>query len=238
MVTLGGGGGRLEYTWPGGQGDYANLVRFRIAGGSGWLSESPAWPVPVDVDAPELSADAAGAVPNATGWITAPVTLTLVAEDLISGVERIVYHDGEWREYAAPVVLQGEGTRTVEYYAVDAAGLRSATGSMTFPLDTHPPEAYFNMTSVISPGLPLSISWAAVEGNGVSAYDVETSDDGILWTPWQTGVVTTTAGFGVMPEGALYFRVRATDVAGNVGPWKALGVYPARAFMSLPVVLR
>lgn len=60
-ATIGADGlAELAFIWPGGEGNTANRLQFRVADQAGWRAVSPAWPVRVDVTPPtvELSAPA------------------------------------------------------------------------------------------------------------------------------------------------------------------------------------
>jgi hypothetical protein len=54
-------------------------------------------------------------------------------------------------------------------------------------------------------------------GTGVAKYDVEVSDNGADWQPWQTGTTETEATYDISKGGTFGFRVRAVDKVGNVG---------------------
>ena len=53
-----------------------------------------------------------------------PATVTLKAEDSLSGLERITYRvdGGAWQTYRAPIKVRGKGTHRVSYRAADRAG--------------------------------------------------------------------------------------------------------------------
>ncbi len=53
-------------------------------------------------------------------------------------------------------------------------------------------------------------------GTGIDSYEIEISIDGGDWEVWQTGFVGTEATYDLSEGGAVEFRVRAVDKAGNV----------------------
>ncbi|MEI7813904.1 MAG: Ig-like domain-containing protein, partial [Coriobacteriia bacterium] len=65
---------------------------------------------------------------------TSPVTLSLNAADALSGVTSISYVlDGSAEHtYAAPIAVSSVGTHALQWAAIDAAGNREATRSVTF----------------------------------------------------------------------------------------------------------
>ncbi|MBM4457763.1 MAG: hypothetical protein FJ011_08375 [Chloroflexi bacterium] len=86
----GDGGAELRLTWLGLQEGEGQRVQLRAADRAGLTSASPEWPVRVDATPPTVRS-ALAALPNASGWFTAPITVALSAEDATSGVAGIWY---------------------------------------------------------------------------------------------------------------------------------------------------
>jgi spore germination protein YaaH len=97
-----------------------------------------------------------------------------------------------------------------------------------FLTDKNPPKAgIVNMpASQSNEGFP--VSWTGHDDwNGVKNYDVQVSTDGGKFTTWLTGTMATTSNFQGSSGHSYSFRVRATDGAGNVGPWNLSSTYTA-----------
>lgn len=73
-----------------------------------------------------------------------PVTLNLTANDNEngSGIDKVWYriNQNQWQEYTQEVVFDNEGSFIVEFYARDVAGNEETTQSVSFVIDTGPPE--------------------------------------------------------------------------------------------------
>ena len=79
------------------------------------------------------------------------------------------------------------------------------------------------------------VSWTAYDDSTVARYDVQASVDGGAWTTWHAAT-TNTSSIYLGREGHSYaFRVRATDVHGNVSSWQALPLGSLAAPGSLTV---
>ena len=80
----------------------------------------------IDNAAPVTSAEVSPASPNGlNGWYTTNVAFSLTAADNCSGIARTEYStDGgqTWQPYTGAVNITAEGTTTVIYRSVDAAG--------------------------------------------------------------------------------------------------------------------
>jgi len=77
-----------------------------------------------------------------------------------------------------------------------------------------------------SEGFP--VSWTGQDDfSGIAGYDVQVSTDGGAFTNWLTGTTETSDNFQGSSGHNYSFRVRATDGAGNVGPWDVTSTYAA-----------
>ena len=81
-----------------------------------------------------------------------------------------------------------------------------------------------------SEGFP--VHWTGQDDwNGIASYDVQVSTDRGPFKDWLTGTKETTDNFQGASGHNYSFRVRATDGAGNVGPWDVTSTYtPSPAF--------
>jgi len=162
-----------------------------------------------DLSAPTTAASTDVASPSS--WNHQNVTVTLTPSDAASGVSFTMYRidGGPWTSYSGSFIVSGDGSHTVRYYSVDAAGNTEITSSLVVKIDHDAP-----VLTITSP-----ISWALV-GNSVltwSASDIsgivltEVSTDGSNWTIVYGMTLALPLGDG--PHTAY---VRATDAAGWV----------------------
>ncbi|KAF1995541.1 hypothetical protein P154DRAFT_526247 [Amniculicola lignicola CBS 123094] len=84
--------------------------------------------------------------PNAAGWNNSDVLVTLNATDDESGVSYISYSlDGAEEAHVlrspATVVVSGDGSHTLNYWATDLSGNRESPRSLDLLIDSTPPEA-------------------------------------------------------------------------------------------------
>ncbi|MBD2843805.1 hypothetical protein IDH44_01260 [Paenibacillus sp. IB182496] len=82
------------------------------------------YPIP-DTEPPVTTATILpGASAESGGVYDGPVTVTMVATDDWSGVADTVYRlgGGAWSSYNAPLIIDADGSHTVEYYSTDVAG--------------------------------------------------------------------------------------------------------------------
>ncbi|MFC6087217.1 ThuA domain-containing protein [Sphaerisporangium aureirubrum] len=175
-----------------------------------------------DETAPVTSAVTDPAEP-ASGWFTAPVTVTLTAadEENGSGTDRTEYQldGGEWTAYTEPVVVSGDGPHTLAYRSADKAGNVEDAKTLALKVDATAP-----MTSATSApanddgwhngAVPVTLS-ATDQTSGVAR--TEYSLDGGAWTPF-TQVVD------ISGQGSHELQYRSADNAGNVEAIKAVTV--------------
>jgi chitodextrinase len=108
--------------------------------------------------------------------------------------------------------------------ATDAAGNLSGysnTASAT-TVDTQPPTAPSNLTATAAGGSQINLSWTASTDNvGVTQYLVERCQGTGCTTFAQIGTSTGTTfnDTGLTPNTSYSYRIRATDAAGNLGPY-------------------
>ncbi len=155
----------------------------------------------IDTTAPDTSATAM------TEWLSCDATVTLTANDALSGVAATRYsvNGGDSADYWAPLVVSEEGTTTVAYASTDAAGNAEPTDNITVRVDKTPPS--------IDTSIPVSVIGTATVS--ASASDTYTGVSALLsqfdngdWLP--TASVTTTL------VGEHSIRFRATDGVGNM----------------------
>jgi uncharacterized repeat protein (TIGR02543 family) len=91
---------------------------------------------------------------------------------------------------------------------------------------TTAPVVSISLGSQVGSSAPLHLEWTGADnsgGSGIGSYDVEVSkNSGRTWATVVSGLVDPLVDLDVKTSGTLIYRVRARDVAGNVGEW-ALG---------------
>ncbi|MFK7693165.1 OmpL47-type beta-barrel domain-containing protein [Paenibacillus sp. HJGM_3] len=100
--------------------------------------------VTIDSLAPVTTATVLPAQPDGqNGWYTDNVTVSLAAEDPLTGVARTeISLDGGavWQAYMAPVTIDQDGSYSVLYRSVDKAGNVEAAHTIPIRLDSHAPD--------------------------------------------------------------------------------------------------
>jgi Domain of unknown function (DUF4114) len=82
-------------------------------------------------------------------------------------------------------------------------------------LDITPPTGGVGNLSTTTVGTSITVSWSATDPIGIRGYDVFVSTNGGEFTPFQTGVTTTSATFTGVIGSTYAFYALATDNAGN-----------------------
>jgi len=172
---------------------------------------------------------------GATYATSTSVTLALSATDAASGVAQMRFsNDGSswtnWESYAMArswTLASGDGTKTVYVQFKDNADLISSSYSDTIVLDT----AFPSPPTLLSPPNAANVSrrptfvWSpAIDAtSGISSYTFQL-DTSLLFNSSKliivAGIITTYyTPDQLLEEGTWYWRVCATDNAGNVGPY-------------------
>lgn len=102
-----------------------------------------------DTDTCQVTVDTVSPVTNVSlngtegsnDWFVSNVTVTLEAEDNLSGVEDTYYalDDGNWTTYTAPFVISEEGEHTITFYSQDAAGNKEEERTVSVAIDKSAP---------------------------------------------------------------------------------------------------
>ena len=168
----------------------------------------------LDLTAPTTQATLAGPL-GGGGWFTGDVSVSLAANDNVSGVDTLTYGIGAGGElpYAGAFSVSGTGTHAVAHQARDLAGLASALTTTQVHIDVTPPGS----TPILSGTLGAN-GWYTSDvtatltgsdlGSGVAGLEIGV-DGGALGT--YAGAVSVT---GDSPSHSIVHR--ATDVAGLV----------------------
>lgn len=202
----------------------------------------------IDSVAPTATIAASG--PLTASWYTAPVTLTLAAQDERSGVEAITYQidKGAEQRYRQPFIVNNGGTHTIAAWATDLAGNRSTLVTQTVLLDLAVPVVTLRQTP-LTPEL-VRVSWQAVDdGSGVAAVELALQRAAGDWIPLpladlpalaadQPSPVSATVDIDVTQEVETRVRLRARDKVGRMSEWTELVLWVATDWVYLPVIGR
>ncbi len=146
------------------------------------------------------------------GWFTSPVLVTLSAIDDLTGVQAIRFRTdhGPWQVYTGPVLIDRDGTQTIDYYTTDQAGNVEAVRSSEFKMDATPPVLANLTPSGTVTSHRVIFSWTGSDAtSGVVGYAV--SADGATFE----SMGTNTSWVVSLPDGDHVLEVRAVDAAGN-----------------------
>jgi cytochrome c len=179
------------------------------------------WATQADETAPVTTASTDPAAPGASGWFTAPVSVTLSAADADSGVDRTEYtvDGGTWTPYTAPFTVSGDKAHQVQYRSADKAGNVEEAHALAVSIDATAPLT----TAQFAPGTDdgwhagaIPVTLAATDAtSGVAG--TEYSLDGGAWTPYTQPV-------DVSGDGEHTVSYRSKDKAGNTETEKAATV--------------
>ena len=156
----------------------------------------------VDTESPVSSAQEQG-TQGLVEWFVSSVNVVFTAGDDTSGVGAVMYSldEGEWAALTGnSLTVSADGFHTVEFYCVDVAGNEETVKSVSFKIDTTPPE-----TTCIVDRSTVSLS-SADDTSGVAAtmYRI----DGGAWQAY-------TVAFVVEGSGNHTVEYYSVDIAGN-----------------------
>jgi spore germination protein YaaH len=114
--------------------------------------------------------------------------------------------------------LRGAGIWALGYDA-DHPELRAALASK-FLGDRTPPVAGIVTLSPRQRDEGFRVAWTSYDDSAIRSYDVQVSVNGGAWRSWRSGTTATSAVYLGSTDHRYAFRVRATDVHGNVSAWR------------------
>jgi hypothetical protein len=153
------------------------------------------------------------------GWQTIkPITITLTANDTLSGVNRTYYklwlvesvEPTSWSE-GTTITLTEDGRWKVKYYSIDKAGNEESTTTKEVWLDTTPPNTIDNALTGWQTVKPVIINLTAndtLSGINKTYYKVWLIDDEP--SEWQDGTI-----INLTEDGKWKIKYYSTDKAGN-----------------------
>ena len=175
--------------------------------------------IKVDTVTPTLSVAVNPASPNGTNhWYTVPVSLNASASDSGSGMATIEYQlDGGTWTTGANITVSSDGSHTVLFRAIDAAGNTTLSSASSFQLDQAAPGSSFLAPASVQ-SATLSISGSSSDATSGLASAQISFDNGSSWNPLtlNAGAWSDSWDSSAQPNGNHAISVRATDQAGNV----------------------
>jgi hypothetical protein len=152
---------------------------------------------------------------GANGWFVTQPSITLLATDLVSGVNAILFHWGSdsYSTYVSPFTA-ADGDLTLHYYATDNAGNSSTPATIEIKTDTVPPVAFTPTANPASwtAANSVAISFSTTDASsGIGSYSIKL-DSGAY-----TNNVTSPYALDVtsVADGTHTVTVKAIDSAGN-----------------------
>lgn len=135
---------------------------------------------------------------------------------------RQVYYDDAQSLRAKYDLVNASGLRGVGIWALGYDGSRPELRAALvekFIEDRAGPMSGITVLAPAQGDEGFLVRWTARDDSGVRDHDVEVAVDGGAWTPWLSAT-TATSDIYLGRTGQRYaFRVRATDLKGNVAPW-------------------
>ncbi len=151
-----------------------------------------------------------------TGWVGDDVHVTLTAEDALSGPETIKYaiDGGAEQTYDSGIDITSEGTTTIGYAGIDAAGNREATTTVIVRIEKTGPVIGDNAPEDWVSGFATVHVSAEDTGCGMASvlYSIDGSEPTL---PYGSSILVTA-------EGTSTVRYVATDVLGNTSSGLAI----------------
>jgi hypothetical protein len=204
-----------------GLGDRRHRFAVRATDPLGTTGPATVWEWTVDTVAP-----AAPAVDSAPRSPTNATTATVVFHGLETGVQHACRLDGAaFAPCTSPASYShlADGAHTFAVRSTDAAGNAGATGTRGWVVDTRPPRT----TITGGPGSVSSTASASFSFVSSEASSFACSLDGGGFVP-----CSSPRSYGGLTDGSHTFRVRSTDLAGNIDPappaysWQVLSLLP------------
>jgi hypothetical protein len=158
-----------------------------------------------------------------SGWASTGQSVSLAATDAVSGLHATYYTvDGGAQQaytFGTPIQVSGDGSHTVTYWSVDAAGNAEAVHTGYVNIDATAPAIHSDATSAWH-NSAVAVDLTASDGaSGVASTEYRLQGT----TPWLSA--TANGNMFVVPapadgswDGVHVYEYHAVDNAGNVGP--------------------
>jgi hypothetical protein len=173
------------------------------------------------VQMPQSSVSPADPDGNEGWYVTAPVVTLAASAPGRTTQYTLESTPSTWITYTAPVTMP-EGVSKITFRDTDGV-TASDVGHLDFTVDTTHPTATVSAplySVLVSTTRSYRINWGGADaGSGIAREDVQYKSGAAgNWTPYLSGAATSTIFTGAAGS-TYYFRVRSTDVAGNVSAW-------------------
>jgi hypothetical protein len=161
---------------------------------------------------------------NSDGWNNRPVTITLSATDLFSGVAGTQYRAlgaADWTSYAAPFPVSTLGVTTWDYASRDRDGNLEATRRLKVRIDTTHPVTVALANATVRRGARATLRFRVNDSIAPRAYGkIKIYKGSVLKTftmfpEWPTNKELRATFVCKLPRGRYTWKVFATDIAGN-----------------------
>jgi hypothetical protein len=194
----------------------STTIYFKSYDVAGNIENEDSVTISIDKTPPSISINLDGLL-NLNGWYVSDVTVSLTADDQVSGVYIIQYNDGnEWLTYSDPFIISLEGITELYYRAYDNAG-NLVNKSQELKIDKTGPET----TASVSGTIGLNNWYTTDVIIELSATDEASGVDYIYYwlnDYWHGHYISYDDPFTISVEGTTIIFFRAFDFAGNQGP--------------------
>ncbi|MYL49335.1 hypothetical protein GLV98_07550 [Halobacillus litoralis] len=179
-----------------------NVIDYRSVDTAGNVEEFKSLTVKYDDHAPQTSAGDVG-----DKWQNSGIEISLSSTDPLSGVAKTEYriNEGEWKEYTTPVLIDEEGSHTLDYRSIDHAGNEEEVKSINVKLDSTAPDTAMS-TEKRDGDMEVTLSSSdALSGVSKTEYRINQGE----WKEYNSAILLS-------EEGTHTVDYRTIDYAGNV----------------------
>ena len=200
---------------------------------AGRMFTTPTSTVGVDLSAP-AHVFTTNILPNANGWYSSPVTVTIPGTDTLSGYDfgdySLTSPGGVNSGGSNTVTLSENGTYSITVYGQDFAGNQSTPTDHTIKIDTSAPVVTVNpIPSTISGTMTLSGN--ITDPTSGLDYAEYSTNGGSTWKPLTVlpgGAFSQDIDNTTLPGGSTNFVVRAFDLSGLTSSGSVSGIVSNR----------
>jgi hypothetical protein len=171
--------------------------------------------VGIDKTGPVTEILKAGSV-GTNGWFDGPVTVSLEANDNLSGLGNIYYRfgNGAFTEFSGLIANLEDGLYTLECFSVDLAGNNGTHVLLQLKIDETAPSIANVTSSFHTTDSKVTISWTGDDDlSGIDHYVVIIDGD------HPSGVGSLEEAVLTLPDGSHTITIVAVDAAGNTATW-------------------
>ena len=214
----------------------AHTLTLKVTDNQGAVATDTVVVTVADAAAPTITASMSPR-PNADGWNTGPVTVTLRATDNVggSGILDIGYSATGAHQLtqtsvpakSATVTISTAGVTQLTFVARDKSGNVSAPQQVVIRIDQTLAVTKAPLAAISADVKPtntvakFNVEWSGRDDeSGLRRYQVQQRVDGGSWSSVSLGSPLATSVTRSLNVGSTYqFRTRAIDIAGNTGQW-------------------